>query len=415
MKNQLEYLYSLQRRGVKLGLEHTNALLKHLDNPHKDLTLIHIAGTNGKGSTASHIYSILREYGYSVGLYTSPHLVSFNERIRINGIPISNQRISKFIKNIHPIIEKIESTFFEVTTAMALSYFKEKNIDVGVIETGLGGRLDSTNVIQPALTIITPISMDHTDILGDSLEEIAYEKAGIIKNKISVISALQEKTVLKILEKKVCEKNTSMFLSNKPNKIIIKQTGTSFKIDNYMFHTPLIGKHQAENANLAINAIKHFDPRIDFKIIQRGLNNVKWPGRLQLLSKNLYYDVSHNEEGIRATLYSLRIIFPKSKIYGLFCLKDNKKINRIANQLKYKFERLFVTTSQNGLLLDAEKLSVNLKDLGIKNYLEPSIKVGIKKIKRNIKNNNIGLIFGSHYIADEVFSEFELSFDSGII
>jgi len=209
---QLNSLYSLQRKGIKLGLEHTVQLLNFLGNPDKKLTLIHVAGTNGKGSTCAHLQTILRAHGYKVGLYTSPHLIKFNERIRINGFPISDDEIISFMRSIDAAINKIDSTFFEVTTAMALNHFNEYNVDIAIIETGLGGRLDSTNVIKPNLTVMTPISMDHMEILGDSIEKIAKEKSGIIKDGVLLITAKQNKVVADILFSKASEKNTSVIV-----------------------------------------------------------------------------------------------------------------------------------------------------------------------------------------------------------
>ena len=183
----LEDLYALQRLGIKVGLEHTHQLLEVCSNPQDSFMSIHIAGTNGKGSTSAMIASILIEAGYSVGLYTSPHLLKFNERIRINGVPISDNRIVEFMSQYKSAIKEIESTFFEATTAMTFDYFKKKMIDVAVVETGLGGRLDSTNVIKPIVTIISSITADHTEILGKDLETIAFEKGGIIKCGVPLI------------------------------------------------------------------------------------------------------------------------------------------------------------------------------------------------------------------------------------
>ena len=242
---QLNSLYSLQRKGIKLGLEHTVQLLNFLGNPHKKLTLIHIAGTNGKGSTCAHLQTILRGHGYKAGLYTSPHLIKFNERIRINGTPISDDEIIFFMRSIDSAINKIDSTFFEVTTAMALNHFNEYNVDVAIIETGLGGRLDSTNVIKPNLTMMTPISMDHMEILGDSIEKIAKEKSGIIKDGVVLITAEQNKVVADILLSKASEKNTSFIIVDMPSNISIRSRGTDFILNNQNYNTPLIGKVQA--------------------------------------------------------------------------------------------------------------------------------------------------------------------------
>ena len=199
----LKSLFNLQRLGIKLGLEHTFRLLDFIGNPQDDLTMVHVAGTNGKGSTCAMIASILHASGKNVGLYTSPHLIRFNERIRINGYPIPDKQIITFMKKVGPVVQEIESTFFETTTAMAFDYFQQQKVDVAVIETGLGGRLDSTNVIKPKVTVISHISMDHMDILGKDIEKIANEKAGIIKNNVPLIIAEQTPKVKNILLKKL--------------------------------------------------------------------------------------------------------------------------------------------------------------------------------------------------------------------
>ena len=226
-----------------MGLEHTFSLLDFLKNPQKNIKIIHIAGTNGKGSTGATIYSILRAHGYRVGLYTSPHLINFNERIRINGIPITNDEILSFMRHVQPSIENIQSTFFEVTTAMAFNHFSINNVDVAIIETGLGGRLDSTNVVNPVLTVMTPISFDHMDILGDTLEKIAVEKAGIIKDGIPLVTGRQLKTVFNILKRKTDEKKTTIDISPNPIGVQLDSSGTCFTLQDRIFTTSLIGDY----------------------------------------------------------------------------------------------------------------------------------------------------------------------------
>ena len=412
---QLNALYSLQRNGIKLGLEHTFQLLEFLGNPQKKLTLIHVAGTNGKGSTCAHIERILRGHGYKVGLYTSPHLINFNERIRVNGFPIKDDEIISFIKSMDAVIQKIGSTFFEVTTAMALKYFNDHNVDVAVIETGLGGRLDSTNVIEPSMTIMTPISMDHMDILGNSIKRITKEKAGIIKEGIILVTAGQDRVVMDILFDKAKEKKTSVIIADFPLNVSTNPNGTSFTLKNKKYKTTLIGDFQAENASLAISAIEHFNEKITHKTISKSLRDLYWPGRLQPLAKNIYYDVAHNESGIKTTLQSLYAIYPGQNIIGLFCLKGDKDLDLIAFQLKGRLKKLFIADSKNGLLLNAKSLSTKLKNLGINNSPVDSITDGIQALKDAIKEKDIGLIFGTHYIAEDIYKEFEISFDSGVI
>jgi len=228
LHSKLQFLYSLRRLGIKTGLEHTISLLNYLDNPHENFPSIHVAGTNGKGSTCLMISSILKCMDLKVGTYTSPHLIKFNERIRVNNIEISDEYICSFIKQNEEKIKQIKSTFFETTTAMAFSYFKDQEIDVAIIETGLGGRLDSTNVLYPQISVLTSISLDHTKILGSSLEQIAIEKCGIIKKKIPVVSAIQKKNVKSIIKNRTIELESPYLEIEEPKKITLSPQGTKF-------------------------------------------------------------------------------------------------------------------------------------------------------------------------------------------
>jgi len=411
----LKSLYELQRHGIKLGLEHTHRLLEFLGDPHKDLTLIHIAGTNGKGSTCAYIDSILRADGKKIGLYTSPHLIRFNERIKVNGIPIADHEIIAFMEHAGSTIKEIKSTFFETTTAMALDHFKRHSVDVAVIETGLGGRLDSTNVIKPDLVVITSISMDHMEILGNTIEKIAKEKAGIIKEKVPVISVAHSETVQKILCDKAQEKNTSITVAKSPSKIQLRIDCTEFCYDGTDYRTSLVGEHQAANAALAIEVVQQYNPLLNNEMIKTGLDTLCWPGRMQKLSDRIYYDVAHNEDGIKMAFKSVHALFPNKPFYGLFCLKGEKELDQIGKYIFGKFDRLLVSSDKNGLLLDTHQLSKKLTLLGIHNEPVESIIAGIKKIKKIIRGSGVALIFGTHYIAEEIFLEFEISFDTGVI
>ena len=398
-----------------MGLNHTSSLLKFLKNPQDSFKIIHVAGTNGKGSTAAIINSILISNSHKVGLYTSPHLINFNERIRINGVTITDEEIISFMKHIEPAINEIKSTFFEVTTAMAFHHFNTNDVDIAIIETGLGGRLDSTNVVKPYLTVMTPISLDHRDILGNTIEKIAKEKAGIIKKGVPLVTANQVNNVFKVLEKRVKKKQSVMHICPNPESVKLNSDGTSFEVYGNNFNTSLIGKHQAQNAALAIATIKLFNSKISYETIDKGLKNVYWPGRLQLVSDKIYYDVAHNEDGIKSVLKNLNRMFPTSKLYGLLCLKGDKEIDCIAESIKSQFEMLFVSTSKDGLLMEPEKLSRELHNLRVDNFPSSDISSSISKIKKVRKPDGVILIFGSHYIANEIFSEFEISFDTGLI
>src|SRR3989338_1387571 len=250
MQSTLDYLYSLERFGIKLGLETTQKMLDVLENPHHTFKSIHVTGTNGKGSTCAFLASILQEAGYKTGLYTSPHLVKFNERIKINGFDIPHQDLLQLISEIKEKCSHLNPTFFEFTTAMAFLYFARQKVDFAVIEVGMGGRLDATNVIMPEVSIITNIGFDHMKHLGDSKEAIAREKAAIIKEKVPLVTAEQDPLLVSYFEK-VCRQKQSPIFLVKDVTIISKQeslSGQSFTVDGGKFSITLLGRHQQTNA-----------------------------------------------------------------------------------------------------------------------------------------------------------------------
>ena len=410
----LDSLYLLNRRGIKLGLNHIEQFLYYLNNPQNNFKIIHVAGTNGKGSTCAYIESILRNSGYKVGLYTSPHLIKFNERIKVNNTLIKDEEIVDFMINFSSIIQKIKSTFFETTTAMALYHFGENNIDYAIIETGLGGRLDATNIVDPILTVITPISMDHMDILGDTIEKIANEKAGIIKKGIPVITAKQEDKVVDVLSKKAIENKTKLSFPKEP---VIMKTAfdhTIFRVGENDYRIPLLGDHQTQNASLAISAVKYIFPKIPNIKIYKGLKETSWFGRLQKISRRIFYDVSHNVAGIHLTLLTIKKLFPKNNLYGIFCFKKDKNLDIVAKVMDKQFKNIFTINDRKGYLIPNLDLSKTLKKLNIESKPVDSIDSVVNKIK-DFDDDGVILIFGSHYIAEDTLNISELSFDSASI
>ena len=409
INSQLNYLYNLNRLGIKVGLSHTIKLLDKCGNPHKNYRSIHVAGTNGKGSTCSMVGEILMAAGYKVGVYSSPHLVSFNERIKINNIFIKDDEIALFIKNYKNDIEKIESTFFETTTVMAFKHFAENNIDIAVIETGLGGRLDSTNVITPSVTAITPISLDHREILGPDIESITKEKGGIIKSGIPVVLGKQAKLSLSILREISRSKKSKTIYQEQPQDIKISEEGTSFKIKNKFFKIPLIGGHQAFNAALSIAIINNFDSKINYKIIQKGLDKTTWPARLQKMSIKplIFYDVAHNAKGIHAMLESITSLNACSPV-GLITLKRDKEISMVVKATYGKFKSLIISGGKKNGLLEGKELAQSFEKLDYSNYIIENsfLKALDDLVKTSSKLNVPGVIFGSHYVAKEVFDKF---------
>ena len=348
----LDYIYDLTKYGMKLGLKNINYLLHLLGEPHKKLKVIHVAGTNGKGSTCSFISSILQSDGHKVGLYTSPHLVDFTERIKINNKPIDRKKVCELLERIKPSIEKVANTpsyghptFFEVITAMAFLYFFEEQVDFLVLEVGLGGRLDATNVCEPLISVITHVDYDHMDKLGNSLKEIAREKGGIIKPEGIVISSNQYEEAYNEIKKITDEKNSLIYsMGREISYEIVKSDieGIIFDLKgiyhNYKnLHTPLLGRHQADNAATAITAIETLKIRgvkISEEAIRDGLEKVKWTGRLEIIQNNptLILDGAHNPSGVEIVRNALKEIFAYGRlilVLAIFADKDCKKMIQI--------------------------------------------------------------------------------------
>ncbi|KXK47363.1 MAG: FolC bifunctional protein [Chlorobi bacterium OLB5] len=342
VQEYFNWLYKLERFTMKYDLSNITALCNALGNPHKKFRSIHIAGTNGKGATASFISSILSELGLKAGLFTSPHILNFNERIRINGNCISNQYITDFLDNNYSLIKKIKPSFFEVNTAMAFKYFADKKVDAAVIECGLGGRLDSTNIINPDATVITQIDLDHMQWLGNTLFKIANEKLGIIKPGVKVIVSDNNKSLKKLFIKKIGIKNLIYLNDIKPVKLL--QIRNSNLIFDYLqsedktikLTAPLPAEYQSINAAAAIKAAEVFLAKNEINLsstaVKRGIMNIKintgYFGRMEFTEHNdkrFVLDVSHNPHGIKNAVKAIKKsgFKPDAVIFGLMEDKDH--------------------------------------------------------------------------------------------
>lgn len=307
-EESLQYLYGLQLFGIKLGLENMQTIKNRLPLLQEPLPCVHVAGTNGKGSVSVMLAEILKQAGYKVGLYTSPHLECFSERIRINGVPVSHEDIASLTQEVRDVAEDIPLTFFEATTAMALLAFKKHKVDIAIIETGLGGRLDATNIIEPQLCLITPISFDHKEHLGETLKEIAAEKAGIIKDEVPVVLGRQHKEALSTIERIAINKKAWVFLAGRD----YSWTGAAakFAVDGSGLHIEdlecrLEGSHQLDNFSQATAATVILRTRgfeVTDDAVRRAGRFVFWPGRLEWWGKgrNILADVAHNQAGVQA-------------------------------------------------------------------------------------------------------------------
>ncbi len=325
---------SLEKFGINLGLDRIIYLLDKLGNPHQKFKSIHIAGTNGKGSTAAMLASILKEAGYKVGLYTSPHLFDYRERIKINGKDISKKDFQEGSRRVKKVAKGMrgrrgQPTIFEVLTAVAFWHFAKKRVDYAIVEVGMGGRLDATNVLNPLVSIITNISYEHTKVLGKTLAKIAGEKAAIIKPCVPVITAEDKAEPLGVIEK-ACRKNGSLLfeVGKKKKAVSRKQLAVSGK---------LLGEHQKVNAMCALSALLLADIKVSKSAIRRGLQEVDWPGRFQILSKKplIIVDGAHNPAGMNALRVTIEEMFPQkfAVIFGCQKDKDYKKMLKELNPI----------------------------------------------------------------------------------
>jgi len=349
IQESLNKLFALHTFGVKLGLENIQKFLKSIGNPQSKLKTIHVAGSNGKGSTASFIASILMENGYKVGLYTSPHFVKFNERISVDGKYIPDDFIANFIDEHYKYIDEYQLTFFEVTTAMAFEYFVSTAVDYAVIETGLGGRLDATNVLNPLACVITSISLEHTAILGDKLEQIAFEKSEIIKSGAKTFIGLLPEEAIKVIEKKCLSVKSLLFCLEE--YIIQKDDHIDLYTEELEFddwEVPLIGKHQKYNAALAsLCATKTFDID-DPAVITRGIKNVvkntKLQGRYEIINvrPGVILDSAHNPEGISCLINQFEKEKNNYKVTSLlFGVMSDKNIDEMLELVKNSFTHIY--------------------------------------------------------------------------
>ena len=439
----IEYLFSLRTTGTKLGLESIRYLLDKLDSPDKLCDYIHVAGTNGKGSTSAMIAAILQSSGLKVGLFTSPHLIDFRERFTVNSIQISKDEITSYLKKINLVVESMDEistprkpTFFEIVTAIGVLHFANKKCDVVILETGMGGRLDATNAVKSCASVITKISLDHTKWLGDNIEKIAAEKAGIIKQGSPVFTSNIDPTPLRIIKTGSTDKKCRLTciipqgnlrsVKNDINYISyyashVNNGHYNLDIDSLPLKASFInlqGLHQAENAALAAVVsnwyLKKQKISNSVEFIKSGLKNVCWPGRCQIISENPFtlIDCAHNPDGIKNLVKTLKEMSSNKWIVVLGILND-KHPERIINYFSdIASEILYVKpNSERGLTFD--KFSDIFSNQGISGVKLKSL-ADVSEIKRIIQNNKYSdkkniVVTGSCYLIGDLLSTLNLN------
>lgn len=414
LQSQLPVFHIQGKTAFNPDLDVISYLASVLDNPQMRYPTIHIAGTNGKGSVASMLASVLQEAGYKTALYTSPHLISFTERIKINGIPVPESEILHWINVLYPVVEKMpkKPSFFEITTAMAFAYFAQQKVDIAIIETGLGGRLDATNIIQPVVSAITRISYDHTDILGDTLAQIATEKAGIIKPNTPVFIGKRNSETDNVFIDKAKQQKSSIFFVEDTWKSIYQNTDFFHSIQDVYFNSEciypqlevgLLGKYQTDNVAM-VCAVCDFLTNNQWNIkdihLYRGLKNVQkninLMGRMQVISQKplIIADIAHNVEGIQAVLESLSHFKRIHAIMGILQDKDTESMIRQFPENTF----FYMITADTPRAISNVKLTETGKNAGYTAQAYSSIEEAVLQARTNCKENEVIYVGGSNYV-----------------
>jgi dihydrofolate synthase/folylpolyglutamate synthase len=413
----IEYLYALQKHGMKFGLDNIRRLMALLGGPQKSFFSVHVAGTNGKGSTSAMIESLLRTTGVRTGLFTSPHLVSFTERIRVNGEEISEDAVIDYADEVRKAAAGIDDfcpTFFEVVSAMAFLYFKRMKVEWAVIEVGMGGRLDATNIIRPEVTVITGIGLDHSEFLGAGLGDIAREKAGIIKRGVPLVTAEQQPEVMEILQQRCKEAGVPLYrfradfsaedVSRSPESVFLHYEGTNAFRD---VRVPLAGEHQIGNAALAIKVAEILSekyPGMGFDI-RKGLDAVRWPGRLEMIKEKppVLIDGAHNPPAATALSAHLRKLSGTGykRIIMVVGVMADKDISGILNPLLPLAAEIVFASPAYGRAASAQRLRDHAAALGYVSKAAGSVAGALSLAESLYKPGDLIVVTGSFYTIGE--------------
>ncbi len=419
----LDYLYSFVDYSLKhsselakaeFNLDRMFALMEALGNPQAKYLIVHVAGTKGKGSVSALCASALQAAGYKVGLYTSPHLLDYTERIQINGEPISHEQMVALVEEIKPVVAGIPKlTTFEITTALGFLAFAKQDVDAAVIEVGLGGRLDATNIVTPKVSVITSLSYDHMAVLGDTLAKIAGEKAGIIKPGIPVVSSPQKDEALEVLERIAKERSCPFTLVGRDVKferLTSSLDGQSLQVSDLQSSTlnlklPLLGEHQIQNAATAYTALKTSGIKISDQAIQNGFSRVKWRARFEVvrLDPPVIFDSAHNQDSFAKLHQALDEYFPGRQVYLIFGASEDKNIPGMFAELKPKVRKLIVTRANHPRALQPEEI-IHLADQAEleSEAVSPVESAFRRALELSEKDGSIVLSAGSMFVTAEV-------------
>ncbi|MBE7043587.1 MAG: bifunctional folylpolyglutamate synthase/dihydrofolate synthase [Ruminococcaceae bacterium] len=409
----LDWIHSTQLFGSVLGLNSVRELLNRLGNPQKKMKIIHVAGTNGKGSVCSMLASVLTEAGYKTGLYTSPYIEQFRERIRIDGEMISSAELAICGERVKIACEQMQKeglphpTEFELVTALGFLYYANQNCDFVVLEVGLGGRLDATNVIDaPLLSVITSIDFDHVDRLGNTLEEIAFEKCGIIKSGTTVVTgANQPDEVLKMIKKRCEEESVVLSVAKEPECICATLQGTEFNWDSHRYRVPLLGNYQAQNSAIVLEAIKqlrNLGISVSDTALKTGLDRVTHIARMELIRPNFMIDGGHNLSGIQAMTSFVRQINFKGRIIVVAGMLQDKDYSACALLLRELADVLIATETDSPRKLAAEVFS----ECSQADFCEPDLLKAVEFALDKAEKDDFVIACGSFTLVGPIRSNF---------
>ncbi|HZK10393.1 MAG TPA: folylpolyglutamate synthase/dihydrofolate synthase family protein [Clostridia bacterium] len=419
IQEALNFLNQSYKLGRKLGLDNIKRLLLELGSPEKKMKVIHLAGTNGKGSTSAMIYHVILEGGYKVGFFSSPHLVHYNERFQYNGKTISDTELAKSIEKVKFACERLlaqgydHPTEFEILTAVGFVFFADKGLDYAVIEVGLGGRLDATNSVEePLVSVITPIAMDHESYLGDNLLAIAGEKAGIIKPQIPLVSGLQQKEVLDLLKDKARKKGSPFYPSDPSQLEIIRSDllENIFRYKGREYKLKLLGRHQIDNAILALETLYLLREKgqidLEEEQIRRGLLETRWPGRLEKISQkpDIFIDGGHNAHGVRAVAQNL-LLDEKNRRLLLLGMRLDKDYKEVLSLLLPLFREVVLTEPLGDQVVLVEDLQKEAALRGVMAEGDRDYKKALSLVLAKANEEDQIFVMGSFYLIGQVKEE----------
>lgn len=424
----LDYLYSFVDYSLKhaselakaeFDLDRMRMLMKELGNPETKYPIIHVAGSKGKGSVSALCASVLRAAGYKTGLYTSPHLQDYTERIQVNNQPISHVDLVTLVDKIKPAIARVPYlTTFEITTALAFSYFSRQNCQAAVIEVGLGGRLDATNIVKPCVSVITSLSLDHTLVLGDTLAKIAGEKAGIIKPGVPVVTAPQKDEALNVIQKVATENDIDLVLVGRD--VTFKLISHSMEAQTIQVQTSnlpplkvtisLLGEHQIENAAVAYATLKTSALGIPDEAIQKGFSNARWRGRFEIARREppLIFESAHNQDSFTKMFQTLETYFPGRQVYLILGASEDKSLKGMLMAMKPKIIKLIATRAEHPRAMKPEKIRQLAEQIGVEaevvEPIEEALRMGLELSE---KDGSILLSAGSIFSTAAVMATWD--------